>query len=110
MRLFYGVSVNINDLGLAKFGSVTTVNNTFYDIVAAVLFGVVCGLLGSFFIYVQTKMIKFRKMNITTNSRKIIEGVFFAFVTAAGFYSAVLLTRETCLKASPSHFHGRVNE
>jgi hypothetical protein len=78
--------------------------------VAAVFFGVVCGLLGSFLIYVQTKMINFRKMKIKTNSRNILEGIFFAFVTAAGFYSAVLITSETCIKASPSHFHGRVNE
>ena len=52
MRLNFGVSVNINDLSMSKFGSVTTVNNTFYDLIAAVLFGVVCGLLGSLFIYV----------------------------------------------------------
>ena len=37
---------------MGKFGSLTTVNNNFYDLTAAVLFGVVCGLLGSLFIYV----------------------------------------------------------
>jgi len=34
---------------------------------------------------------------INTNTRKILEGLFFAFITASGFYLAVLLTHEQCL-------------
>jgi len=68
-----------------------------YDLFAAILIGAFCGLLGSFFIYVQTKMTKLRKLYINTNARKILEALFFAFITAAGFYLAVLLTNEQCL-------------
>jgi H+/Cl- antiporter ClcA len=87
----------MNATGAVKFGALTTVDNSLFDLFAAILIGVVCGLLGSFFIYVQTKMAKLRKMFITTNSKKIFEAIFFAFVTAAGFYLAVLLTQEDCL-------------
>lgn len=66
--------------------------------VAAVTLGIVCGLLGSFFIYAQTKLTKLRKLYINTNLKKILEGVFFAFITASGFYLAVLLTKEICLE------------
>jgi H+/Cl- antiporter ClcA len=91
----------MNATGAVKFGALTTVDNSLFDLFAAILIGVVCGLLGSFFIYVQTKMAKLRKMFITTNSKKIFEAIFFAFVTAAGFYLAVLLTQEDCLTATP---------
>lgn len=90
----------MNATGAIKFGDLTTVDNSLFDLFAAIVIGIVCGLLGSFFIYVQTKMTKLRKYYITTNIRKISEAVFFAFITAAGFYLAVLLTKEECLIAT----------
>jgi H+/Cl- antiporter ClcA len=81
-----------------------------FDLFAAILIGVTTGLLGSFFIYAQTKMTKLRKLYINTNLKKILEGLFFAFVTAAGFYLAVLLTHEDCLTAEKVDSVGRMNE
>jgi chloride channel 6 len=81
-----------------------------FDLFAAILIGVTSGLLGSFFIYAQTKMTKLRKLYINTNLKKILEGLFFAFVTAAGFYLAVLLTHEDCLIAEKVDSVGRMNE
>jgi len=89
-----GITVSGNSAGAIKFGSLTTVDNSLYDLFAAILIGAFCGLLGSFFIYIQTKMTKLRKLYINTNLKKILEAVFFAFITAAGFYLAVLLTKE----------------
>jgi len=71
-----------------------------FDLPAAVVIGIICGLLGSFFIHVNVTMAYYRKRLVKTNTRKLLEAVFFAFLTASCFYLAVLARKNECYKNS----------
>ena len=51
------------------------------DIHAPIVLGIICGSLGSFFIYMNTTMAKLRKKIVTTLPRKMIETGLFSVAT-----------------------------
>jgi len=64
---------------------------------AAVVIGIICGLLGSFFIFVNVNLGIFRKKYIDTNWKKIAEALFFAFLSTSIFFGVVLLRANDCV-------------
>lgn len=67
MSLQAGEKFSITDTGALKFGSLSDKESTLLDLPAAIVIGVVCGLLGSLFIYVNISLGIMRKKYITKN-------------------------------------------
>ena len=88
--LYMGSPLQLSDSGAVKFTAINTANmNSMLDIPAAIVLGIVTGLLGALFIYVSISLQMYRKHFITTNFRKIIECLLFAFATSTAFYVVV---------------------
>lgn len=66
------------------------------DLPAAIILGIICGLLGALFIYISVSLGIQRKKYITNNFRKIFECAAFGFVTASCFYGVVVLRKNNC--------------
>lgn len=95
--LYEGSVVSLTDSAALKFGTLDDGNfNTFLDLPAAIIIGIVCGLLGAFFIYVNVNLAVLRKRYITQNWQKLLEASLFAFATASVFFGAVALQRNSC--------------
>jgi len=82
-----------------KFKSTFVESPTMSTLPAAVILGVICGLLGSIFIWVNTNLNKKRKKYITKNWHKLLEVVLFSLATSSVFYWAPHLYNE-CKPAS----------
>ena len=66
------------------------------DLPAAIVLGVICGLLGAFFIYTSISLSMLRKVYVNTPMKKVIECILFALVTASVFFGVVLLRSNNC--------------
>jgi len=64
---------------------------------AADVIGIICGLLGSFFIFVNVNLGILRKKYIDKNWKKIAEALFFAFMSTSIFFGVVLLRGNDCV-------------
>ena len=71
-----------------KFGSLQATKTTKFKhiIPASIILGLLGGFAGAFFIHVNTKINKLRKIYITKSWQKVAETAFFSFVTATLFY------------------------
>ena len=67
MSFYEGTLFSLDDTGALKFGKLTDAESTLMDLPAAIIIGVVCGLLGSFFIYVNISLGMLRKKFIKKN-------------------------------------------
>lgn len=94
--LWTGSTFSLNDTGALKFGKLDDEESSLLDIPAAIIIGVVCGLLGSFFIYVNINLSMLRKRYINTNAKKITEALVFAFVSASLFFGVVVARHSNC--------------
>lgn len=65
--LWEGLTFSLDDTGALKFGSLDDAESSLLDIPAAIVIGIVCGLLGSFFIYVNINLSILRKKYIKKN-------------------------------------------
>ena len=82
-------SGNANDVSAVhelKFKATFVESPKMSTIPAAVILGVICGLLGSFFIWVNTNLNKKRKKIVTQNWQKILEVLLFSLATSSAFY------------------------
>ena len=86
----------VDDTGALKFGKLNDEESSLYDIPAAIVIGVVCGLLGSFFIFVNINLGIVRKKYINTNWKKITEALVFAFLSASIFFGVVAARKNNC--------------
>ena len=80
---------NANDVSAVhelKFKATFVTSPTMSTLPAAVILGVVCGLLGAFFIWVNTNLSKKRKRYVTKNWQKILEVLLFSLATSSAFY------------------------
>ena len=93
-----GSTFTLNDSAALKFGKLEESESSLLDIPAAIIIGAICGLLGSFFIYVNVNLAVLRKKYITKNWMKISEAIFFAFISASIFFLAVTLKQNDCRK------------
>ena len=99
--LWEGTTFSLDDTGALKFGKLSDAESSLYDIPAAVVIGIFCGLLGSFFIYVNINLGILRKRYIKKNWQKIAEALCFAFVSASLFFGVVVARRNNC-RTDPS--------
>ena len=74
----------------------TGVQTCALPISAALFIGIIAGLLGALFISIAVQLSTVRKQYVTSNIRKIIECLFFAFITASAFYGVVAFRRDNC--------------
>ena len=92
-----GTPLSMSDGAMLKFGNVTFLGqNTILDLPAAVIMGIVSGLLGALFISSVFFLGTYRKKYVNTNIRKVIECVVFALVTSSCFYAVVALRENQC--------------
>ena len=107
--LWSGSTFSLSDTGALKFGKLNDEESSLWDIPAAVVIGIVCGLLGSFFIFVNVHLAIKRKRYINTNWKKILEAIFFAFLSASVFFGVVCARSGDCRPTSTdSDIEGKV--
>lgn len=94
--LWSGKTFSLNDTGALKFGKLDDEESSLLDLPAAVIIGVVCGLLGSLFIFVNINLGILRKRYITKNWQKIAEALTFAFISASIFFGVVVAREGDC--------------
>jgi H+/Cl- antiporter ClcA len=94
--------LGLSDTAILKFGTLETSTSSMLDLPAAVCIGLVCGLLGTSFIWVNTNLGIYRKKFINTDAKKIFEAIFFAFATASCFFLGVLITKHDCVPITDS--------
>jgi H+/Cl- antiporter ClcA len=70
---------------------------------AALIIGAICGVLGSLFIYINTKLGIFRKYYIVSPLKKIAEAVFFGLLTSSVFYLVTYSRKHDCVAKPPSY-------
>lgn len=97
--LWSGSTFSLSDTGALKFGKLNDEESSLWDIPAAVVIGIVCGLMGSFFIFVNINLSMLRKKYINKNWKKITEALFFAFMSASIFFSVVVARKGNCRTA-----------
>ena len=83
-------SLNVKPVEL-KFGGVFVESPDISSIPAAVILGIVCGLLGAGFVAVNMRVNKLRKRFVVKNWAKVLEAVIFAFCTSSAFYWAPMI-------------------
>jgi len=94
---------SLSDQATLKFGKLNEEENTLLDIPAALVIGAVCGVLGSLFIYVNVSLGVYRKKYINTKTKKILETVFFAFMTSTLFFLVTLSRKNECIEKPASY-------
>jgi chloride channel 7 len=95
--LITGSPLSLSDSGALKFGHVTDENeNTMLDLPAAIIIGVITGLLGALFIRVSLSTGMYRKQYVNNSFKKVLECVIFAFMTASTFYGVVVWRQNNC--------------
>ena len=96
--LWTGATFSLNDTGALKFGQLADEESSLLDLPAAIVIGIICALLGSFFIFVNVNLAILRKKYLTKNWMKILEAVMFAFVSTSLFFSVVVLRKNDCIE------------
>ena len=81
-----GTADDISAVHELKFKATFVESPTFSTVPAAIILGIICGLLGALFIYVNTNLQKIRKRKITKNWQKLLEVFIFSLVTSSAFY------------------------
>ena len=69
-----------------KFGTIAVNEPTLRIIVSSIFTGIVCGILGSMFILIQTKIDFYRKHYVQTSLMKIADILFICFLTTSVFF------------------------
>lgn len=101
--LLEGEPLSISDSGAVKFGSLAaSAENSLLDLPAGIVIGVISGLFGALFIYVNVHINMFRSQrwhkdfSSSNKIKQLIECIGFAFVTASCFYAVVALRESNC--------------
>ena len=105
--LWNGSTFSLDDTSALKFGSLSDKESSLLDLPAAVIIGIVCGLLGSFFIYINISLGILRKKYITKNWMKIAEAMGFAAISSTIFFLLVVSRQDTC--KTPLEESGEIN-
>lgn len=82
VTIHHGDPLNIVNGGIIKLGKYEKRDYTFSSLIPFTVIGIICGLLGAGYVYMNTLMGKFRKKYVTDNFRKIIETCAWVFITA----------------------------
>lgn len=86
-KLMMGGNMNeISSVEELKFKSTFVTSPNLSTIPAAIIIGVVCGLLGAGFIFFNTRINKVRKTIVTKNWQRVVEVALFSLATSSVFY------------------------
>lgn len=92
-----GESILFVNAGLIKLGEYTDKPYKLHDFPFFLIIGILGGLLGAFFIFINYNVNKLRKRFLNTKWKKVIETLVLVVVTSSIVFLAPLLTREDCL-------------
>jgi H+/Cl- antiporter ClcA len=81
-----GAVLSLSNAAALKFGNIDIVYSPLTDLPAGIFIGVVCGCLGSVFIFVYSNLGVWRKKNINTNTKKLLEVAFVSMLTTSSFF------------------------
>jgi len=90
--------VSIVNAGMIKFGQYDENPYKLHDFPFFILLGVLGGLLGAFFIYVNYSINKLRKHHLNTKWKKVFEAIVLVAITATVIYFAPLILKNDCLE------------
>jgi chloride channel 7 len=85
-ELHQGIPLTLNSAAVLKFGEISYFDTPMFDAVIAIGMGIICGVLGAFFIYMYAALGAIRKKKIDTPFKKIAEVIFFSFISTSLFY------------------------
>lgn len=94
--LVKGNLTNITNAGVIKFGNFE--NNKFYywDLPSFMVIGIIGGILGSFFCWVNFELSVRRKKYLTTNFKKSLDTLLIVFFTGTLMYFAPFILKDEC--------------
>ncbi len=95
------VSGNLSDVtnsGLIKFASIDKNSYDMKDIIIFVIIGILGGLLGSLYIWINSNLAKFRKYVLKPKIAKLFEAAFFGFAGATVIFLLPMLFNDLCMK------------
>ena len=72
------------------------------QIPAAIILGIIGGLLGAGFIYVNTKVNLFRKYQLKFKWMKILEAILLIIITTTIFFFAPMMLSKDCILPGPN--------
>jgi chloride channel 7 len=85
-QLNKGAVLSLSNASYLTFGNIYIPYSPYFDAVAAVFLGVIGGLMGAAFVWVNSNMAILRKKYVNTNAKKIAEVMLFSLVTTSVFY------------------------
>ena len=89
-----GSVININSVADLKFTTNFVKSADLSQFPAAIIIGIICGCLGSLFIYFNSEINIRRKKIITKNWQKVLEVIIFSLLTSTVFFWAPLYYNE----------------
>jgi H+/Cl- antiporter ClcA len=87
---------DLTNSGVIKFGTFVDNKYKIWDLISFGIMGVIGGVLGALFCFVNYTMGKIRKKYLTNNWRKYFETLLYVFLTGTLMYFAPLLTQNDC--------------
>lgn len=101
--LWHGKPVTLSDASILKFGIMPEEHPIpIYELVGAVIIGLICGIMGAMFIRVQIWLLRMRKIGIKKSWQKVMEVSFFAGLTAMTFFTVSLSLNKCIPKSDPT--------
>jgi chloride channel 7 len=91
-----GEGVSIVNAGMIKFGQYDENPYKLHDFPFFILFGALRGLLGSFFMFVNYTINKYRKQYLNPNWKNVIEAICLVLITSTVIYYAPMLLKTDC--------------
>uniref|UniRef100_A0A0A9YRE8 Chloride channel protein n=1 Tax=Lygus hesperus TaxID=30085 RepID=A0A0A9YRE8_LYGHE len=82
LSTYHGVPGQLSYYGLLNFGHFDSLNYELFELILYMIMGAIGGMLGSFFIHINYKLIVFRMRYIRARWLKVIEACLVAAVTA----------------------------
>lgn len=92
--------MNITNAGLIKFGEYSSSPYDVFDLPFFALLGVIGGLLGSFFNFINSNLNMIRRFYLNAKWKKVVETCVLSLVTALLIFYAPLITSSDCTTPS----------
>ena len=96
-----GDTTSVTNSGLLKFADIDKNNYDLGDVIIFVIIGILGGLLGSLYIFINGNLAKFRKYYVKAKWMKLIEASFFGFTGATIIFFLPQLFHGYCMKPPP---------
>jgi len=101
---YQGKQITLSDCAMLKFGIVAQDHRIpYYELLGAVIIGLICGILGAIFMKINTSLMRCRKKYIRRKWQKVLEVSLFSALTASTFFM-IALSMDRCNKKSDTNF------